>query len=192
MSEEKKEGYVDQQKRLITFTQKERRRRPRSQLKFRFHRDIDVALPHAKGFLVMRVFRPIKAIRPDFRVGLLRMEMRGGETLPVYTGSVDTDFPRVEDLDAQALYYALGDVKAELSALQSEWEENTRGRRSIYRNLGINPYGVVAEEETTAASFEATVEALADEQEAVEAVEASEPASPKFSFTPMPKPRPLM
>lgn len=129
----------DEDKNLETLTPSQRRKerkerksrkRRRGKLRFRFHRDYDIAQPHAEGFVILRVFAPIKPIRPDHRVAMMRCEMRdGGEIRAVYTGCVDTDLPRLDDIDLQKVYFAGGEAKAELHALQLKWDEDPRSRR---------------------------------------------------------------
>jgi len=104
-------------------------RKRRGPLEFRFWRDYDVALPHAEGFVVLRVFAPVKRIHPDLRGLLLRKELRDdGRLVAVYRGDVDRDAVRLDDLDSHKLYEALVAAKHQLSVYQLRWDE--RGKRS--------------------------------------------------------------
>ncbi len=123
---------------------KRKRKRKRGPLQFRMHRDYDVAQPHAEGCVVLRVFAPVKKIRPDHRFLILRREFRTSKKFPdgrfvaIYRGDVDFDGIRLDDLDIEKFYYGAAEAKRELHELQTRYEERKERRRgSFYRSKEV-------------------------------------------------------
>lgn len=107
----------------------------RGPLLFRFHRDWDIGTPEAAGCIILRVFSPVKDIRPDHRYLILRCEFHDGGMRTMYTGSVHFDAPQVEFTDAMKLYVALGEAKNSLAELQMRWNVKHQQEQALLEGL---------------------------------------------------------
>ncbi len=126
------------------YTGGKRKRKRRGPLKFRMHRDYDIAQPHAEGCVVLRVFAPVKRIRPDHRFLVLRREYRvsrkypDGRFVAIYRGDVDFDGVRLEDIDLDKFYHGAVDAKQELQELQLKHERRKERRKgSFFRSEDV-------------------------------------------------------
>ena len=123
------------------FMTKQKRKRGKGRLTWRFHRDYDCTVDHPKhdSLIVLRVFAPVKEVYPMFRFLILRKVFRFDEKttsnklVAMYTGKQRIDAVDMDDFDPVAFFDHMSKAKLELKDLQLRAEDTSpwyRGRQA--------------------------------------------------------------
>lgn len=111
-----------------------RKRQPRpgtpGPLEFVFHRDYPIGADGIDDLICLRVLRSKKQIKEeDWRIEIVRKELRGEHLRAVYRGHPNTDSAQLQFVDEHRLAAAIEQAKADMANFQHKKEQNFQRRQ---------------------------------------------------------------